>query len=103
MIRDERLALLGCVLYAFSGFTVVNTQFYHFTEVIAFFPLILLGMEDAMGERPRRGLLALFCGLNTLTNYYFMLSSALLAALCLLMGLFPEVLLDVIGKAVIHP
>ena len=81
MIRDERLALLGCVLYAFSGFTVVNTQFYHFTEVIAFFPLILLGMEDAMGERPRRGLLALFCGLNTLTNYYFMLSSALLAAL----------------------
>ena len=48
---------------------------------IAFFPLILLGMEDAMGERPRRGLLALFCGLNTLTNYYFMLSSALLAAL----------------------
>ena len=76
MIRDERLALLGCVLYAFSGFTVVNTQFYHFTEVIAFFPLILLGMEDAMGERPRRGLLALFCGLNTLTNYYFMLSSA---------------------------
>ena len=27
----------------------------------------------------------------------------LLAALCLLMGLFPEVLLDVIGKAVIHP
>ena len=81
MIRDERLALLGCVLYAFSGFTVVNTQFYHFTEVIAFFPLILLGMEDAMGEHPRRGLLALFCGLNTLTNYYFMLSSALLAAL----------------------
>ena len=76
MIRNERLALLGCVLYAFSGFTVVNTQFYHFTEVIAFFPLILLGMEDAMGEHPRRGLLALFCGLNTLTNYYFMLSSA---------------------------
>ena len=31
------------------------------------------------------------------------LIGALLAALCLLMGLFPEVLLDVIGKAVIHP
>ena len=81
MVKDERLALLGSVLYTFSAFTVVNTQFYHFLEVIAFFPLILLGMEDAMGEHPRRGLLALFCGLNTLTNYYFMLSSALLAAL----------------------
>ena len=81
MVRDERLALLGSMLYAFSSFTVVNTQFYHFTEVIAFFPLILYGLETAMSERPRPGLLALFCGLNTLTNYYFMLGSALLAAL----------------------
>lgn len=81
MVKDARLALLGSALYAFSSFTVVNTQFYHFTEVVAFFPLILLGMEDAMSDAPRPGLLALACGLNALTNYYFMLSSALLAAL----------------------
>lgn len=81
MLRDERLALTGSVLYALSSFTVVNTQFYHFTEVIAFFPLILLGLEIAMSDRPRPGLLALSCGLNALVNYYFMLSSALLAAL----------------------
>ena len=81
MLRDGQLALLGSVLYTFSAFTVVNTQFYHFTEVIAFFPLILLGLEIAMSDRPRPGLLALFCGLNTLTNYYFMLGSALLSAL----------------------
>jgi len=81
MIRSERLALAGSVLYALSSFTVVNTQFYHFTEVIAFFPLILLGLEIAMSDTPRPGLLALFCGVNALTNYYFMLSSALLAAL----------------------
>ena len=88
MVRDSRLALLGSALYAFSSFTVVNTQFYHFTEVIAFFPLILLGMEDAMGDAPKPGLLALACGLNTLTNYYFMLSSALLAALYFAARLF---------------
>ena len=81
MTKDERLALLGSVLYALSSFTVVNTQFYHFTEVIAFFPLILLGLETAMSDTPRPGLLALLCGLNALTNYYFMLGSALLAAL----------------------
>ena len=81
MTKDERLALLGSVLYAFSSFTIVNTQFYHFTEVIAFFPLILYGLEIAMSDRPRPGLLALFCGLNALTNYYFMFSSALLAAM----------------------
>lgn len=81
MMKEERLALLGSMLYTFSSFTVVNTQFYHFTEVIAFFPLILYGLEIAMSDRPRPGLLALFCGLNALTNYYFMLGSALLAAL----------------------
>ena len=81
MTRDEQLALTGSVLYMFSSFTVVNTQFYHFTEVVAFFPLILYGLELAMSDRPRPGLLALFCGLNTLTNYYFMLGSALLCAL----------------------
>lgn len=90
MVKDEHLALVGCVLYTFSSFTVVNTQFYHFTEVIAFFPLILLGLELAMSDTPRPGLLALFCGLNTLTNYYFMLSSALLAMLYFACRLFSE-------------
>lgn len=90
MIRDRRLALLGSVLYAFSSFTIVNTQFYHFTEVIAFFPLILLGLEMAMSDRPQPGLLALFCGLNALVNYYFMFSSALLAALYFAFRFFSE-------------
>ncbi|MCI7736282.1 MAG: YfhO family protein [Clostridiales bacterium] len=81
MVKSDRLALLGGLLYTFSSFTVVNTQFYHFTEVVAFFPLILLGIEIAMSDAPRPGLLALFCALNALTNYYFMLASALLAAL----------------------
>jgi hypothetical protein len=81
VIRDRRLSLLGSVLYALSSFTIVNTQFYHFTEVIAFFPLILLGLEIAMSDRPKPGLLAVFCGLNALVNYYFMLSSAMIAAL----------------------
>lgn len=90
VVREERLALLGSVLYALSSFTIVNTQFYHFTEVIAFFPLILLGLEIAMSERPRPGLLALFCGLNALVNYYFMLSSALLAALYFVFRFFSE-------------
>ena len=81
LLRDGQLALLGSVLYTFSAFTVVNTQFYHFTEVIAFFPLILLGLEIAMSDAPQPGLLALLCGLNALVNYYFMLGSALLAAL----------------------
>ena len=90
MVKDRRLALLGSVLYALSSFTIVNTQFYHFTEVIAAFPLILLGLEIAMGERPRPGLLALFCAINALVNYYFMFSSALLAALYFIFRFFSD-------------
>ncbi|MGN0990654.1 MAG: YfhO family protein, partial [Candidatus Ventricola sp.] len=90
VVRDERLALTGSVLYTFSSFTVINTQFYHFTEVIAFFPLILLGLEIAMSDAPRPGLLALACGLNALVNYYFMLGSALFAALYFAFRFFSE-------------
>ena len=90
VIQERRLALLGSVLYTLSSFTIVNTQFYHFTEVIAFFPLILLGLEIAMSDRPRPGLLAVFCGLNALVNYYFMLSSAMIAAMYFAFRFFSE-------------
>lgn len=89
-VKESGLALLGGVLYMFSAFSVVNTQFYHFHDVIALFPLILFGLEIAMSDRPKPGLLAVFCGLNALTNYYFMLSSALLAALYFAFRFFSE-------------
>ncbi len=88
MVKDARLALIGAVLYTFSSFTIVNTQFYHFTEVIAFFPLLLSGMEDIASERSNPALLVLACFINTLTNYYFMLGSALMAALYFLVRFF---------------
>ena len=73
-------ALAGALMYAFSSFTLVNEQFYHFTDVIALFPLMLLGLEDAAGERRHPGALALACAVNALTNYYFYVSSALFTA-----------------------
>ena len=81
MVRVERAALVGALLYAFSSFTVVNTQFYHFTEVVAFFPLILLGMEDAFSPRRHHGALAAACALSALCNYYFMAGTAIFAAM----------------------
>lgn len=81
MVKEERAALIGSLLYTFSSFTVINTQFYHFTEVIAFFPLILLGLENAYSKERRHGALALACGLNALCNYYFMAGTAIFTAL----------------------
>ena len=39
--RDES-AMIGALLYAFSGFNACNIVFNHFTDVVAFFPLYLL-------------------------------------------------------------
>lgn len=45
-VRSERGALLGALLYAFSGFAACNIVFQHFHEAIAFFPLYLLAADS---------------------------------------------------------
>ena len=39
-IKKPIYAIIGSLLYTFSSFTILNTQFNHFTDVIALFPLI---------------------------------------------------------------
>ena len=68
--KDDRYALLGALLYAFSGYSIYNIFFNHFLEVVAFFPLLLIGMEEFM-VNGRRGLFALTVALNAVVNYYF--------------------------------
>lgn len=45
--RDES-AMIGALLYAFSGFNACNIVFNHFTDIVAFFPLYLLSFEKLM-------------------------------------------------------
>lgn len=63
-------AVIGGMLYAFSGFAIYNVFFNHFHEAIIYFPLMLLGMELYMKEN-RRGLFAITVFLSALSNYYF--------------------------------
>ncbi|MBP3736794.1 MAG: YfhO family protein [Lachnospiraceae bacterium] len=46
-VREEKWAVIGGVLYAFSGFQTMNLMF-EFQDMVAFFPLLLLGLEQAM-------------------------------------------------------
>ena len=63
-------ALLGSLLYAFSGFQSVNVVFYHFHDAVAFFPLLLVGLDHLM--RTRKISLFTFCvALNALVNWNF--------------------------------
>lgn len=64
------LAMLGGILYAFSGFSIYNVFFNHFHEAIVYFPLMLLGLELYMKDN-RRGFFALMVFFSALSNYYF--------------------------------
>lgn len=69
-VRRPQSALLGSLLYAFSGFSVYNIFFNHFHEAIVFFPLLLLSLELFITEN-RRGWLALSVFICALSNYFF--------------------------------
>ncbi len=68
--RYTHNALIGGLLYAFSGFSVYNVFFNHFHEAIIYLPLLLLSLELFMTEN-RRGLFAIMVCLCSISNYYF--------------------------------
>ena len=68
--RRTEFAALGALLYAFSSFSIYNIFFNHFHEPMAFFPLLLIGLEEYM-ENDRKGLFAATVFLNAIVNYVF--------------------------------
>lgn len=68
--RYNNTAMLGALLYAFSGFNIYNIFFNHFNEVVLVFPLLLLSLEELVLNK-RRGGFALSVALCAMINYYF--------------------------------
>lgn len=69
-VRKPQSAVIGGILYAFSGFSMYNIFFNHFHEAIVFFPLLLIGLEEAVINK-RRGALCAAIALNAFVNYFF--------------------------------
>ena len=69
-VKHSESAVLGGLLYAFSGFSVYNIFFNHFHEAIIIFPLLLLAVEMHIVDK-RRGILALAVFLAAIMNYFF--------------------------------
>lgn len=65
---SKRYAVIGSMLYAFSGFSSVNLIF-QFHDSIAFFPLLLIGYESLVRDE-KKGRLAVGVLINALVNYY---------------------------------
>ena len=70
--RTSRGAVIGALLYAFSGYQAVNIVFSSFHDVTAFFPLYLYIFDRLMQRKDwSRTVFALMTALMLIINYYF--------------------------------
>ena len=79
-VRKKEFAVLGSLLYAFSGFAVYNIFFNHFHEAIIFFPLLLVALEEWM-VNGKRGWFALAVAANAFVNYWFFIGEVVFTLL----------------------
>ncbi|MEG0691980.1 MAG: YfhO family protein, partial [Oscillospiraceae bacterium] len=68
--KTSKIAMLGGLMYAFSGFNIYNIFFNHFNEVVMAFPLLLIAMEESVVNK-KRGVFALAVAFCAMMNYYF--------------------------------
>lgn len=83
-VRNQDYAVLGALLYAFCGFQIYNTFFNQYHEVVALFPLLLIGMEELI-QNGRRGVFAVAVCLNAMCNYFMFAGQV---AFCIIYFLF---------------
>ena len=85
-VRSKETSLIGAMLYAFSGFQIFNIFFNHFQDVTAFFPLMLIAMEENINNR-RRGWFGLIVAVMATINYYFFTGQVVFLILYFIMRL----------------
>ena len=69
-VKKPNSAILGGILYAFSSFSLYNIIFNHFHEALCFFPLLLIGLEEAVVNK-RKAVFAIAVAINAIVNYFF--------------------------------
>lgn len=68
--KNDSYALIGAVLYTFSGFSLYNIFFNHFIEAVVFFPYLLWALDEFMYSG-KKGIFPLITALNLVNNYFF--------------------------------
>ncbi|MBQ6183527.1 MAG: YfhO family protein [Clostridia bacterium] len=68
-VKNKDYAVIGALMYAFCGFQVYNLFFNQFHEVVALFPLMLIGMEELV-QNDRKGVFAVAVAINCACNYF---------------------------------
>lgn len=89
-LHDEAHATFGAILYAFSGFQTTNLLFYHFHDVVAVFPLLVLGLDRFVQDRRKWRLFVVAAFINCLVNYFFFVQSVIFLVLYYLVRYAPR-------------
>ena len=76
-VKDSKYAVIGGLLYAFSGFQTTNLMFFHFHDVVAFFPLMLLGLELVIKDKKYTPFFVFAVFLNCIVNYFFFIQEVI--------------------------
>lgn len=79
-VKDKRYAVIGGLLYAFSGWMTFNIFFNHFHEVAVFFPLLLIGMEKLVWDK-KKGFFAVAVLINAMVSYWFFIGEVVFVVL----------------------
>lgn len=74
-VKDKNNAVIGAMLYAYSGFAIYNLVF-QFEDSIAFFPFLIAAL-DAFVYDKKRGYFAFMVALSSLINYYIFIAEAI--------------------------
>ena len=79
---DEKLSIIGALLYTFSNFFISNLYYFHFAEPIIMFPVLLLSIENVLkhGKYSLQWLSLAVFGV-VFINYYFAFGSLILGFL----------------------
>lgn len=71
-IKNQNYAVIASMLYAFSGYMATDLLFYHFHDVVALFPVMMLTFDDLMLKKKRGPFIFAVC-INALVNYFFII------------------------------
>jgi uncharacterized membrane protein YfhO len=79
-VKNKNYALLGSLIYTFSGFQFVNTMYYHFHDVVCFFPLLLYSLDNLVLDN-KKGRFLFVVALCSLTNWFFFIEEVIFLVL----------------------
>ena len=110
--KTNRGAQLGAILFAFCGFNATNIVFNHFTDAVAFFPLLMIAFEDLCDfdngrqrfvlSRSRWVFFVIMTLVCSIVNYYFFFGQVVFLFIYFLLRYVPGRKISDIGRNLIR-